>query len=98
MTHGIMIAVIRPVFLLATLALGLGACSTEPEKQWYKSGGNYTVAEFRRDRDACTRNNVLDEECMKERGWIAISADIDKGPPPMKGGSQLEDTRHNAPK
>ncbi len=79
-------AVARRIFLLAVLALSLTACASEPQKQWYKPGGNYTVAEFQRDETACTQNKVLDEECLKGRGWIAISADTDKGPAPMQGG------------
>ena len=93
-----MIAVIRQILLLAGIALALGACSSEPEKQWYKPGGNYTIADFQRDRAACTKNKVLDEECMKDRGWIALSADTGQGPPPMKGGSGIENTRRYAPK
>ena len=42
----------------------LGACSLDPEKQWYKPGGNYTAAEFDRDSKACTKSRVLDEECQ----------------------------------
>jgi hypothetical protein len=79
-----MAAVIRRVLLLwATLVLN--ACDYGPEKEWYKAGG-YTMVEFQRDQKECTKSNVLDEECMKERGWIAISADKSKGPPPMHGG------------
>ena len=81
-----MSGVARLIFLLAVTVLSLTARASDPEKQWYKPGGNYTVAEFQRDRADCTKNKVLDEECLKERGWIAISADTDKGPPPMKGG------------
>jgi len=78
-------AVARRTFLLAVILLVLTACSSEPEQQWYKSGGAYTVEEFRRDQAACTKNRVLDEECLRARGWIAISADEDKGPAPIQG-------------
>ena len=79
-------AVARRIFLLAVTALSLTACASEPLKQWYKPGGNYTMAEFQRDEAACTQNKVLDEECLKARGWTALSADRDKGPAPMQGG------------
>jgi hypothetical protein len=53
----------------------LGGCAGEPDKQWYKPGGSYTVAEFEQDRKACTRSGELDEACLKDRGWIAVSPD-----------------------
>ncbi len=71
-------AVARRIVLLALTVLSLTACASDPEKQWYKPGGNYTVAEFQRDQADCTKSRVLDEECLKERGWIAISADKDE--------------------
>ena len=74
---------IRRVFLLAIAALSLGGCASEARKQWYKPGDNYTVAEFQRDRTACTKNDILDEACLRERGWVAITADDDKGPAPI---------------
>ena len=82
-----MAVVVRRIFFLAVAVLSLNACSSEPDKQWYKPGRNYTVAEFQRDETECTKNRTLDEECMKERGWVAISADT-YSVPPMKGGPQ----------
>jgi hypothetical protein len=79
-----MSAVARPILLLAATLSSLTACASEPERQWYKPGGNYTVAEFQRDQAACTKNRVLDEECLKGRGWISISADKEKGPAPVE--------------
>jgi hypothetical protein len=77
----------RRIFFLLVAVLSLNACSSEPEKQWYKPARNYTVAEFQRDQADCTKDKVLDEACMKERGWVAISADT-ATVPPMKGGLQ----------
>ena len=77
--------VIQRILLLAMFVFSLTACSSEPERQWYKAGVSYTMAEFQRDQAACTKDKVLDEECMKERGWIAISIDKDTIGP-MKGG------------
>ena len=71
------------MFLLAITTLSVGGCASETAKQWYKPGDNYTVAEFQRDRTACTKNRVLDEACLRERGWVGISADEDKGPAPI---------------
>jgi hypothetical protein len=76
--------------------LSLNACATETEKQWYKPGANYTMAEFHRDEAACTKNKVLDEECMKERGWVALSADKDTIAP-MQGGLQSPKPGRYAP-
>jgi hypothetical protein len=67
---------IAAVVLALGLALSLGACSLDPEKQWYKPAGNYSTAEFDRDSKACTKNRQLDEECLKQRGWVPLSGDI----------------------
>jgi hypothetical protein len=58
------------------LVLPLGACSTDPERQWYKPSGSYTSAEFDRDSRACTKSRVVDEDCLKQRGWVPLSGDI----------------------
>jgi hypothetical protein len=74
-------AVMRRVLLLVIALSGLPACSSlTPEKQWYKPGQSYTVADFERDRTACTKDRVLDEECLKARGWTALSGDEYKPP------------------
>lgn len=75
-------AVTLRIFLLATTLLALAACfAVEVEKQWTKPGGNYTIAEFKQDQAACTKNKVLDEECLKQRGWVPLSGDRE---PPVK--------------
>lgn len=76
----------RRVPLFVVVMLVLVACSSGPEKQWYKPNANYTIAEFQRDQAACTKDRLLDEECLKQRGWIAISGDREKkAPPPAQG-------------
>jgi hypothetical protein len=77
------------IVLFPLAALLLAACSaSEPEKQWYKPNVDYTAAEFDRDRTACTdKQKVLDEECMKQRGWATLGGDIGpsvKTPDPTK--------------
>src|SRR5262249_5262912 len=52
---------------------------------------NYTTADFERDRDTCTdkKTKVLDEGCMKDRGWAALGGDIapaTKPPDPSTAG------------
>jgi hypothetical protein len=56
----------------------LFGCGSATDKQWYKPNVDYTTAEFERDRVACSpkKNNVLDEACMKARGWLPLSGDI----------------------
>ena len=80
-----MSAVIRRwCLLLLVVATGLLiGCSSERERQWYKPNVNYTVEEFKRDRDGCTsKDNVLDEQCMKERGWVPLTGDRAAPPKP----------------
>jgi len=71
-----MTAVIRQWCLLLIVASSLlVGCSSERDRQWYKPNANYTVDEFKRDRDGCTTGNTLDEQCMKERGWVPLTSD-----------------------
>lgn len=79
----------RLALLLPAAALVLAACSSsESDKQWYKPNVDYTAADFERDRVACTdKKKVLDEGCMKQRGWAALGGDIGpsvKPPDPTK--------------
>jgi hypothetical protein len=72
------------------LVLATGCSEGLPDKQWYKPNVNYTTADFERDRTACTdkKTKVLDEDCMKDRGWVAFGGDIGpavKAPEPSAG-------------
>jgi hypothetical protein len=58
------------------IAAGCGFFSSEPERQWYKPDGRYTVDEFKRDKAACTLSRKVDVECMKAKGWVYFSADV----------------------
>lgn len=83
-----MAAVIRRCCLLVLVAsFILVGCSSERDRQWYKPGANYTVAEFTRDRDECTKDRVLDEACMKRKGWVPLTSDREppKAPPNPRG-------------
>jgi hypothetical protein len=58
------------------VSVAMAACSAgDTEKQWYKATGEYTSAEFERDRRACTHNRQLDEACLRQRGWTSLSTD-----------------------
>ena len=82
------------LLLLFAAALAFAACAAftgDPEKQWYKPNSDYTAAEFEKDRVACTdKKKLLDEDCMKQRGWTALGGDIGapiKPPDPTKNPS-----------
>ena len=74
----------RLILLLPVAAFALAACSSSAssDRQWYKPNVDYTAADFERDRLACTdKKKVLDETCMKRRGWASLGGDIT---PPVK--------------
>ena len=75
---------------IGLLVLATGCSEGPPDKPWYKPNENYTTADFERDRTACTdkKTKVLDEDCMKDRGWVAFGGDIGpavKAPEPSAG-------------
>jgi hypothetical protein len=80
--------------LVPVIILIVSACGTATDKQWYKPNADYTTADFERDRVDCTpkRSNTLDETCMTDRGWQALSGDAGPAvkapalPPRQKGG------------
>jgi hypothetical protein len=79
--------------LLPLIVLVLFGCGNATDKQWYKPNVDYTAAEFERDRVACSpkKNNILDEACMKARGWLPLSGDIGssvKAPEMQKRGGK----------
>ena len=76
----IMTRVMRAFLLCLAVAGLLTACGSS-EKQWYKPNAEYTVTEFQRDRAACEKSGQLDEDCMRQRGWIPLTSDKDKVAP-----------------
>jgi hypothetical protein len=85
----------RMILLLPVAAFALAACSPSAgsDKQWYKPNVDYTAADFERDRAACTdkKKKALDEDCMKQRGWASLGADIGstvKAPAPSHSGAK----------
>jgi hypothetical protein len=84
------------VFLIAVTLLTLAACyAGEVEKQWYKPGVDYTIAEFKQDQAACTKNRVLDEACLRQRGWVGLSGDRD---PPVKAAEPASRSGSGGPR
>lgn len=69
------------LLFIVVIAFVLAGCSSERDRQWSKPGADYTLAEFTRDRDECTKNRVLDEQCMKQRGWVPLTSDREAAPP-----------------
>ena len=77
------------MFLASLAAFGLLAgCASEAEKQWYKPATSYTMAEWERDQKACTTDRVLDEECLRAKGWVPLSSDVAKPLPPLRDSSK----------
>jgi hypothetical protein len=62
----------RSLPALLLLLPALGGCVTD-EREWMKLNERYTVAEFHRDREACTTKGKIDDACMKSRGWVAVN-------------------------
>ena len=66
----------------------LAGCGGYSDKQWMKVNESYTTEEFRRDHKACSKGIVLDEACMRARGWVDVkpsrgdrAADVPPPPP-----------------
>ena len=64
------------------VALATSACGAD-SREWMKLDSAYTTAEFRRDFQECTVKGKLDDDCMKSRGWVAVT--------PPKGEQKKED-------
>jgi hypothetical protein len=82
-----MARVMRVFLLCCAVASLLTACGSTG-KQWYKPNVEYTVAEFQRDRTACEKNGELDEECLRQRGWLSLTPDKDKAVPVLPTSKQ----------
>src|SRR5437870_4930396 len=54
------------------IGLAMAACGTDT-REWMKLDQTYTTAEFRRDLQQCTVKGKLDDDCMKARGWVAVT-------------------------
>src|SRR2546428_3946040 len=78
------------VLIALGLAGVLGGCSSGDGREWMKISEKYTTEEFRRDYAECSRGGKLDEECMKRRGWVAVTAPKQEDKPfsdPTGGGT-----------
>jgi len=61
---------LRAVVVL--VALASCACGSDT-REWMKLDQTYTTAEFQRDLKECTIKGKLDDDCMKARGWVAVT-------------------------
>jgi hypothetical protein len=83
---------LRLPLALFGVAAALAGCAAE--KQWMKVGEPYTTAEFRRDYAECSKkNDRLDEECLRARGWVDMKPSkgdrtADSPPPPPENYRQ----------
>lgn len=62
----------RPEFLGCIVAGILAGCGGYSDTQWMKVNESYTTEEFRRDHKACSKGIVLDEACMRAKGWVDL--------------------------
>lgn len=63
----------RNLLVCVGLAVAFTACSGLDDRQWMKVDQKYTTEEFRRDYRECSKDGKLDDECMKSRGWVAVT-------------------------
>ncbi len=63
----------RSVLVCLGLAVALTACGSLDDREWMKVDQRYTTEEFRRDYRECSKDGKLDDECMKSRGWVAVT-------------------------
>jgi hypothetical protein len=68
--------------VVVSVALATCACGSDT-REWMKLDSNYTTAEFQRDIKECTVKGKLDDDCMKARGWVAVT--------PPKGEQKKDD-------
>jgi len=59
--------------VVVLVALASCACGSSDTREWMKLNQTYTTAEFQRDLKECTIKGKLDDECMKARGWVAVT-------------------------
>jgi len=83
----------RIILTALGIALAVGGCASE-DKEWMKINASYTMAEFRRDHAACSKSGTLDESCMRNRGWVAVSpGKVEKATDPQRPGPPTGITR-----
>lgn len=58
--------------IVVLLCAAIAGCG-EVDRKWMKLSGNYTTEDLRRDLAACTRDRVLNEKCMEDRGWVVMN-------------------------
>lgn len=63
----------RQVILVIGCLLSLAGCGSSDERQWMKINVPYTTAEFRRDLAECSKGGTLSDDCMRGRGWVALT-------------------------
>ncbi len=76
-----------PALAVLALVVALAGCGPADDRQWMKINERYTTEEFRRDYKACSPKSTLDEDCMRNRGWVEVSrsqTDRDTDPRPKE--------------
>lgn len=60
------------IVALVAVAVSTAGCG-QTDRKWMKLSGNYTTDDLRRDLTACTRDKVLNDKCMEDRGWVSMN-------------------------
>jgi hypothetical protein len=63
----------RWLAITALVAAAATGCGGEVERKYMKLSGTYTAQDLRRDISACTKDKVLSDPCMQDRGWVVMN-------------------------
>jgi hypothetical protein len=61
-----------------TFLILLAGCGSTDERQWMKINESYTVADFQRDVATCSNKDKINDDCMRSRGWVAVTPRAEK--------------------
>jgi hypothetical protein len=77
----------RGVLIVAVAAVVFAGCASD-DRDWMKLNEKYTIADFQRDLKTCTKNDTVDDACMKRLGWVSVSKGRDEKPSDPYGSAQ----------
>ena len=75
------------VLIVAVAAVVLAGCAGD-DRDWMKLNEKYTTEDFRRDLKTCTKNDKIDDACMRRLGWVSVSKGRDEKPSDPYGPAQ----------
>ena len=65
---------ILSVLFGVSLMVALAGCGASDNREWMKVDEKYTTEDFRRDYRECSKSGKLDDECLRRRGWVSVTA------------------------